>query len=352
MLGERAEVRVVLDLDVQARRAPSRRPRARRPAGRIEVEPDRLLRPSAGPGSPMPPPMTLARATPASRAPRRRARRRMSSSSAARRSTSRSAALGEDREGEVGDGDREVAVAEVEPSAAPADGRGRGARAGGRPRAPRTSSPRSTTRPRSCRSVTRLDRSIATAPWRWRGPRGSPPRVSQRLDDQAPVGVAKRLQSTCGHALHPSEANLSQNREGLCQESGRISGAKGGCLCGDLAELLPTRRSAAHERRANGAPGCAHSPQPTVEAARAASATTPPAIFRRRPSLSKRMIRQPSWRATPLQLGVRVDGDGVPDGAQHRQIGLRVRVRVRLRPVDALLPRHAAHLDPPCPRGR
>ncbi len=62
----------------------------------------------------------------------------------------------------------------------------------------------------------------------------------------------------------------------------------------------------------------------------------------RRASLSKRMIRQPSGARDPLERGVRVDRDGVADGAQHRQVRLRVRVRVRLREVDPLLRRALA----------
>ena len=72
----------------------------------------------------------------------------------------------------------------------------------------------------------------------------------------------------------------------------------------------------------------------------------------RRCRRSKRRISQPSSRGDPAQLGVRVDRDRVADEAQHRQVGLRVRVGVGGGEVDAARARPARGSPAPCPRGR
>ena len=54
----------------------------------------------------------------------------------------------------------------------------------------------------------------------------------------------------------------------------------------------------------------------------------------------------------PRAARVRVDRDRVADGAQHRQVGLGVRVGPRGREVDALALGQLARSPAPCPRGR
>ena len=100
----------------------------------------------------------------------------------------------------------------------------------------------------------------------------------------------------------------------------------------------------AHRRRT--APARAPSPaaQPTARppprrAAAAASQTFEPHDL---PALLARHARQ---------LRVRIDGDGMADEPQHRQVGLRVRVRPGGGEVDALALGQLADRLRPCPRG-
>ena len=53
----------------------------------------------------------------------------------------------------------------------------------------------------------------------------------------------------------------------------------------------------------------------------ASNATLSPASARRRPRRSKRITRQPSAAAIAVSSLVRVDDDGDPHGAQHREVG-------------------------------
>ena len=91
--------------------------------------------------------------------------------------------------------------------------------------------------------------------------------------------------------------------------------------------LLGGQLVQAHARAA----GARRDPMPPSATARQRAATR-----RRRPEAVEAQDLPALVARDPRQRRVRVDGDGMADRAQHRQVGLGVGVRPRRRQVDAL----------------
>ena len=155
----------------------------------------------------------------------------------------------------------------------------------------------------------------------------------EHVGEEVGAGAAVLLRARRRPSARARRARRTARAGSVCSRShaaacGAIrSSAKRAREVADLA-LLVGQLVQAHRRRSARSAGARRDGGEPTEPSPPSAAATP---ARRRRAAAGRAARSagppsPPARATRAELGVGVDGDRVADGAQHRQVGLGVRV--------------------------